>query len=149
MHQCVLGQNSHKTSPFSTKMRAGFAENGEVGLEIKPGLPFQATWTFLVNQCWLWNSIIPVYNHKHMCFGPEQPQNEFIFLQNWDLLERKWWGWSRNTTMIPILGFMNLDNKIILNLNWYSISLQPYTHVFWVRTATKLVDFPPKWGFAW
>ena len=30
---CVLGYNSNKTSQFSTKMRAGFAENDEVGLE--------------------------------------------------------------------------------------------------------------------
>ena len=50
--------------------------------------------------------------------------------------------------MIPILGFMNLDNKLILNLNWCSISLQPYTHVFWAVTATKLVQFPPKGGLA-
>ena len=127
-------------------MRAGFAENGEVGLEIKPWLPFQTTWTFLVNQCWLWNSIILVYNHTNMCFGPEQPQNEFIFLQNWDLLEIKCWGWSRNSSMIIILGFMNLNSKLILNSNWYSISLQPCTHVYWVRTATKLVHLPPKWG---
>ena len=52
--------------------------------------------------------------------------------------------------MIPILGFMNLDNKLILNLNWYSISLKPYTYVFSAIPATKLVHFQPKMraGFA-
>ena len=48
--------------------------------------------------------------------------------------------------MIPILGFMNLDNDQILNLNWYTASLQPCTHVFWARIATQLVHFPPKRG---
>ena len=50
--------------------------------------------------------------------------------------------------MIPILGLMNLDNELILNFKWCSTSLQPYTHVFWVRTATQLVGFPPKQGLA-
>ena len=52
--------------------------------------------------------------------------------------------------MIPILGFMNLDNKLILNLNWNSISLQPHTDEFWAITAKKLVHFPSKLraGFA-
>ena len=34
MHVCVLGHNSHKTSPFSSKMRTGLVENDEVGLQI-------------------------------------------------------------------------------------------------------------------
>ena len=50
--------------------------------------------------------------------------------------------------MIPIIGFMKIDNKLILNLNWFSTSLQPYTHVFWAITSTKLVHFPPKRGLA-
>ena len=48
--------------------------------------------------------------------------------------------------MIPIVGFMYLDNKLTLNLNWYSISLQPCTNVFWATKVTKLVYFPPKCG---
>ena len=56
--------------------------------------------------------------------------------------------------MISITGFMNLYNELIFNLNWYSTSLQPYTHVFWAITATKLVHFgryyfAPKYGLAW
>ena len=50
--------------------------------------------------------------------------------------------------MIPILGFMNLDNELILKFKLKSASLQPYTHVFWAKTATKLVRFPPKQGSA-
>ena len=127
-------------------MKSVLVENGEVGLENYPWFSFQASWTFLINQYWLWTSIITVYNHTNMCFGPEHPQNESMFLQNGDLFDRKWWGWSRNSSTIPLLGFVNLDNKLILNLNWYSISLQPYTHVFCAIIATKLVHFPPKWG---
>ena len=37
---------------------------------------------------------------------------------------------KRNTYITPVQGFMNLDNKLIHNLNWYSTSLQPYMHVF-------------------
>ena len=31
-HTCVLGHNSHKTRPFSSKIRASFVENGKVEL---------------------------------------------------------------------------------------------------------------------
>ena len=54
IHTCVLGQNSHKSSPFPSKTRAGFAENGEVGLGNYPLFQSQTSWTFLINQCWLW-----------------------------------------------------------------------------------------------
>ena len=33
-------------------MRAGFAENGEVGVEIRLWFLSQASWTFLINQYW-------------------------------------------------------------------------------------------------
>ena len=32
--------------------------------------------------------------------------------------------------MIPIPGFMNLDNELTLKFKWYITSPQPYTHVF-------------------
>ena len=129
-------------------MRDGFAEKGDVGPEYCPWFPSQPSWTFLINQFWLLNGTILVYNHTHMYFGPEQRQNEFIFLQNGDLFHRKWSGWSGNITMIPILGFMNLGSELILNLNWFIARLQPHRYVFWAITATKLVHFPPKWGLA-
>ena len=59
---------------------------------------------------------------------------------------RKWQGWSRDLSMIPKPGFMNLSNKLILTLEYYNTNLQPHIHVFWARTATKLVNFPPKLG---
>ena len=34
-----MGYKSHITSPFPSKMRAGFAENGEVGLDNYPRFP--------------------------------------------------------------------------------------------------------------
>ena len=46
-------------------MRAYFAENVEVWLENYPTLSSKALWTFIINQCWLLNSIILVYNHTH------------------------------------------------------------------------------------
>ena len=47
--------------------------------------------------------------------------------------------------MIPILGFINLDNKLILNLNWHSMSLQSYAHVVWaVLNSHKTSPFSTK-----
>ena len=50
-HTRVLGHNSHKTSPFPSKIKAGFTENVEVALENYPTLSSQAPWTFLIKQC--------------------------------------------------------------------------------------------------
>ena len=51
--------------------------------------------------------------------------------------------------MIPITGFNNLTHELVYTLLWYNTNLHPYTHVFWARTATKLLNFAPKRGLAW
>ena len=85
-----------------------------------------------------------------MYFGPDQPQNWSDFLlQNGDWLGRKWQGWGSYPTMIPKPVILNLSYELILMFKWCSTSLEPYTHVFWARPATKLVGFPPQWGLAW
>ena len=40
-------------------------------------------------------AVEPVYNHTHMCFGPEQQQYLSVPLQNKDWLDSKLWGCSR------------------------------------------------------
>ena len=47
-------------------------------------------------------------------------------------------------TIIPIPAFLDLPTQPILTLDQYNLSLQPHTHVFWARTATKRVHFPSK-----
>ena len=81
-----------------------------------------------------------------MCYGPEQQQHLPVFLQSGDLLGGKWQGWNSNLSLIIIPGFMNLPNKLILTFEYYNIGLQSHRRVFWVSTATKLVNAPPKWG---
>ena len=49
--------------------------------------------------------------------------------------------------MIPLPVFVNLY-ELLLEFKWCSTSLQPYTHVFWAKAATKLVGFPQKRVFA-
>ena len=78
----------------------------------------------------------------------QRPPQHQLFLQNGDWFNRKWWGWSRNQSMIPIPVFMNLSYELILKFKGYSNSLKPYTHVFWARTATTFVIFSQKHGFA-
>ena len=50
--------------------------------------------------------------------------------------------------MIPIPGFMNHSNELILTLEQYNASLQPHIQVFLAKTAPQTLDFPPKWGLA-
>ena len=56
-------------------------------------------------------------------------------------LVEKWWGCSRNSSMIAIQGFINLAYELILTLYWYPICLLTYTYVFWVKTTTKRLMF--------
>ena len=83
-----------------------------------------------------------------MWFGLDQPQNWSDSLKNGDWLGRKWQGWSRYSTMIPKPVAVNLSYELILKFKWCSTSLEPYTHVFWARPATKIVQFPQKQGLA-
>ena len=149
IHTCVWGQNSNKTCRFSSKMGTGLIKNGDVDVEIHLWFPSQASWTLIIKKYWSSDGIVPGYNTTHMCLGPEGQQNFLVFFLNWDWLGRKWWGWSRHLSMIPIPDLMKLSNKLILVLEYYSNGLQPHTHVFWTRTATKPVNFPSEWGLVW
>ena len=48
--------------------------------------------------------------------------------------------------MIPIPGVMNLDDEVTLKLKSYSMSLQPYMHMFWDITVKKTCRFSSKTG---
>ena len=85
--------------------------------------PSQASLTFPMNKCCLWNSTTPGYNHAYTYFGPKQPRNYSVFLQNGNLISRKGWGWSWNPSMIPIPGFMNLSCESSFTLQWHVSSL--------------------------
>ena len=50
---------------------------------------------------------------------------------------------------IAIAVPMAIAMTVAMTIMIAAASLKPHTHVFWVRTATKLVGFPPKWGLAW
>ena len=52
------------------------------------------------------------------------------------------------TPTIPLPVLMNLTYETLLKYKWCSVSLQPYTHVFCAKAATKLVGFSQTRGFA-
>ena len=69
-------------------------------------------WTIRLTLEWNNTSL----NHTHMLLWPEQPHNYSILLKYQDWFGRKGWNWTRNPSMIPIPGFMNLAWEIILTL---------------------------------
>lgn len=69
-----------------------------------------------------------------------------VLLQDGDPLGRKWWGWRGNPSMVPAPGFINLLCELIITLEQYSSSLQPYKCVLLVKIAPKVFCFPPNWG---
>ena len=50
---------------------------------------------------------------------------------------------------IAIAVPMAIAMAVAMTIDMAAASLKPNTDVFWVRAATKLVSFPPKWGLAW
>ena len=44
-------------------------------------------------------------------------------------------------TLIALSGFMYLSSDLIMTVMWYLQDLQPYTVVFWVKTATNILNF--------
>ena len=88
------------------------------------------------------------WSHTHV-FWPDQPQNWSDFLKNGDWLGRKWRGWSRYSSVIPSWVVLNISCELILKFRWCSTRFWSYKHVFLAKPATKLVQFPQKWGLAW
>ena len=50
---------------------------------------------------------------------------------------------------IAIAVPMAIAMAVAMTIAIAAASLKLHTHVFWVRAATKLVGFPPKWGLSW
>ena len=72
-----------------------------------------------------------------------------FLLQNVFFWGRKWWGWTRNTSLIPIPCFVTLIDELTLNVYWCWHNLQPNALVILDKTATKVIIFSPKYELAW
>ena len=89
-----------------------------------------------------------IYNHIHLCFWSKQQQIYPNLLQNLGWLGGIWWGWTRNLSMITLLGFMYLSDELKMTFYWYSYNLQPVIIVLLVKTATNILIVAPKHGLA-
>ena len=49
-------------------------------------------------------------------------------------------------SFIALSGIIYLADELIMTLYCYAYNLQPYTIVFVVRTATKILNYAPKYG---
>ena len=125
----------------------------------------------LCRRWWIWSrnpSMIPLPVFVNLfyelilkfkwCSNSLQPQTHVFwakaatqlvgFPKNVDLLCRRWWIWRDINLWFPSQSSWTLFYEIILKFKWCSTSLQPYTHVFWAKSATQLVGFWQKYGFA-
>ena len=55
---------------------------------------------------------------------------------------------ERNLSLIALSGLMYLSGDLIMTFNWYLYNLQTYTVVTFVKTATHILNFAPKYWLA-
>ena len=117
---CVLRQNNHTNSQFSSNMGTGLLGNGEVGVLVYLWFTSHALWTLYIHQCWLWNDATRVYSniYTHICvFGRNSRRTtQFSSTMGIGLVENGEVGVEIHLHIIPMSGFMNLNCELVLTL---------------------------------
>ena len=114
-----------------------WVENDENGVEMHLWFLPQGLWTLLMNKYWLFIATCMIYNPTYLCFWSKRRQNKSYFVQIVGLVDRKYWGWSGNTYLIPTPRFINITDELIFTFYWYLHHLQHKIFVFLVKEALK------------